>query len=96
MPVVVGGTGLYVRALAEGLFRGPALEPARRRSLDPWTARLEPLELVRWAGRLDPSSVAEGARAARAIEVALLTGGPLSHWQAGRQARERSSPGTSS
>src|SRR5207248_2715087 len=49
-PVVVGGTGLYVRALAEGLFREPALDPARRRSLDAFTARLEPLELLRWAG----------------------------------------------
>ena len=31
LPVVVGGTGLYVRALAEGLFHEPALDPARRR-----------------------------------------------------------------
>ena len=87
MPVVVGGTGLYVRALAEGLFREPALDPARRRRLDAWTAQLEPLELVRWAGRLDANFRAGGRqRAARAIEVALLTGAPLSHWQ--RAARE--------
>jgi tRNA dimethylallyltransferase len=87
MPVVVGGTGLYVRALAEGLFREPALDPARRRRLDAWTARLEPLELVRWAGRLDAGFRGGGRqRAARAIEVALLTGAPLSHWQ--RTARE--------
>src|SRR2546422_3820229 len=32
-PVVVGGTGLYVRALAEGLFREPAFDPARRAGL---------------------------------------------------------------
>ena len=82
MPVVVGGTGLYVRALAEGLFREPVLDPARRRHLDAWTARLEPLELVRWAGRLDADFRGGGRqRAARAIEVALLTGAPLSHWQ---------------
>jgi tRNA dimethylallyltransferase len=87
MPVVVGGTGLYVRALAEGLFREPALDTARRRRLDAWTARLEPLELVRWAGRLDAGFRGGGRqRAARAIEVALLTGAPLSHWQ--RTARE--------
>jgi tRNA dimethylallyltransferase len=87
MPVVVGGTGLYVRALAEGLFREPALDPVRRRHLDAWTARLEPLELVRWAGRLDAGFRGGGRqRAARAIEVALLTGAPLSHWQ--RTARE--------
>lgn len=87
MPVVVGGTGLYVRALAEGLFREPSLDPARRRRLDAWTARLEPLELVRWAGRLDAEFRGGGRqRAARAIEVALLTGAPLSYWQ--RTARE--------
>jgi len=81
-PVVVGGTGLYVRALADGLFAEPALDPAKRRSLDAWTARLEPIELLRWASRLDPSFGGGGRqRAARAIEVALLSGYPLSHWQ---------------
>lgn len=87
-PVVVGGTGLYVRALAEGLFREPALDPGRRRSLDAFTARLEPLELLRWAGRLDPGFRGGGRqRAARAIEVALLTGYPLTHWQEAARAR---------
>jgi tRNA dimethylallyltransferase len=82
MPVVVGGTGLYIRALAQGLFREPPLDPGRRRSLDAWTACLEPLELLRWAGRLDPGFRGGGRqRAARAIEVALLTGRSLSHWQ---------------
>lgn len=86
LPIVVGGTGLYVRALAEGLFREPVMEAATRRSLDAYTARLEPLELLRWAGRLDPGFRGGGRqRAARAIEVALLTGRSLSHWQ--EQAR---------
>ena len=80
--VIVGGTGLYVRALAEGLFTEPALDPARRRSLDAWTARLEPIELLRWAARLDPGFRVGGRqRAARAIEIALLSGRPLSYWQ---------------
>ena len=88
MPVVVGGTGLYIRALADGLFHEPALDPARRRALDAFTARLEPLELLRWAGRLDPGFRGGGRqRAARAIEVALLSGQPLSHWQAAARAR---------
>jgi len=87
-PVVVGGTGLYVRALAEGLFREPALDPARRRSLDAFTARLEPLELLRWAGRLDPGFHGGGRqRAARAIEVALTTGDRLSGGQQAARAR---------
>jgi tRNA dimethylallyltransferase len=92
-PVVVGGTGLYVRALAEGLFREPALDPARRRSLDAYTARLEPLELLRWASRLDPGFKGGGRqRAARAIEVALLTGYSLSHWQQAARARGAINP----
>lgn len=88
LPVVVGGTGLYVRALAEGLFAEPPLDPAQRRSLDAWTARLEPIELLRWAARLDPGFRGGGRqRAARAIEVALLSGRPLSYWQEGARAR---------
>jgi tRNA dimethylallyltransferase len=88
LPVVVGGTGLYVRALSEGLFAEPPLDPAKRRSLDAWTARLEPIELLRWASRLDPGFRGGGRqRAARAIEVALLSGRPLSHWQQAARAR---------
>ena len=87
MPVVVGGTGLYVRALADGLFSEPPMDAARRRSLDAYTARLEPIDLVRWAMRLDPGFGGGGRqRAARAIEVALLTGRPLSHWQRAARA----------
>jgi tRNA dimethylallyltransferase len=86
--VVVGGTGLYVRALAEGLFAEPALDTARRRSLDAWTARLESIELLRWAARLDPGFSGGGRqRAARAIEVALISGYPLSYWQQAARAR---------
>jgi tRNA dimethylallyltransferase len=76
-----------VRALAEGLFAEPSLDLAKRRSLDAWTARLEPLELLRWASRLDPGFRGGGQqRAARAIEVALLSGYPLSHWQQAARA----------
>lgn len=82
LPVVVGGTGLYVRALAEGLFAEPALDPERRRRLMDLTDEMPAGELVRWATRLDPGYAGGGRqRAARAIEVALLTGHPLSYWQ---------------
>src|SRR5688572_2137642 len=42
LPLVVGGTGLSVRALAAGPFREPDLDPARPRSLGPFAARLGP------------------------------------------------------
>jgi tRNA dimethylallyltransferase len=87
LPVVVGGTGLYVRALAEGLFHEPPLDLERRRRLDAWLARIEALELVRWAERLDPGFRGGGRqRATRAIEIALLTGRPLTYWQAAARA----------
>ncbi|HWA15664.1 MAG TPA: tRNA (adenosine(37)-N6)-dimethylallyltransferase MiaA [Gemmatimonadales bacterium] len=88
LPVVVGGTGLYVRALADGLFAEPPLDPTQRRELERWTAALDGLELVRWAGRLDPGYQGGGRqRAARAVEVALLTGRPLTYWQQAARAQ---------
>lgn len=82
LPVVVGGTGLYVRALAEGLFAEPPLDADQRRRVAAWTESLPIAELVRWAARLDPGFAGGGRqRAARAIEVALLTGRPLTYWQ---------------
>jgi tRNA dimethylallyltransferase len=85
--VLVGGTGLYVRALAEGLFHEPPLDQERRRRLDAFLARLDSLELVRWAGRLDPGFGGGGRqRAQRTIEIALLSGRPLTHWQRAARA----------
>lgn len=79
-PVVVGGTGFYIRAVADGLFREPAMDPARRERLRAWADRRD--GLARWATRLDPRYGGGGRqRAARTVEVTLLTGRPLSWWQ---------------
>ena len=84
-PVIVGGTGFYIRALVDGLFREPPLDPALRERLRAWTASLS--GLGRWAARLDPAFQGGGRqRAQRAVEMGLLTGRPLSWWQ--RQAHE--------
>lgn len=81
-PVIVGGTGLYVKALVDGLFLEPPLDPDRRRSLQTFVAGLGSTTLVRWASRLDRRFGGGGRqRAARAIEVALLSGRSLSYWQ---------------
>ncbi|HTT66412.1 MAG TPA: tRNA (adenosine(37)-N6)-dimethylallyltransferase MiaA [Gemmatimonadales bacterium] len=82
MPVVVGGTGFYLRALFEGLFAEPPLDPARRDRLRAVLTPLGAEGLARWAARLDRGFKGGGAqRAARAVEVALLAGRPLSELQ---------------
>ncbi len=83
LPVVVGGTGLYVKALVEGLFHEPDLDAVRRGRIADWAARLADRDVVRIATRLDPGFGGGGRqRATRAIEMVLLTGRPLGHWQA--------------
>ena len=74
-PLVVGGTGLYVRALFEGLFEEPTLDTERRRALECELADSSVAELRRWAEALDPSRAHLGrTQLLRAIEIALLTG----------------------
>lgn len=81
LPVVVGGTGFYVRALAEGLFHEPPMDAAARDRLRDVLRGVEPL--AAWAARLDGGFTGGGRqRAARTVEVTLLTGRPLSWWQA--------------
>jgi len=87
IPVIVGGTGFYIRSLVEPLFAEPPLDPERRRLL---AAELDPLptaELRRWCATVDPSRAALGrTQLLRALEVALLTGRRLSdlHVEAAR------------
>jgi tRNA dimethylallyltransferase len=80
-PVVVGGTGFYIRALTAPLFEEPPLDAARRSALQ---RVLDPLPLAdvrRWCEMLDPARAHLGrAQLLRAIEVALLTGVPISTW----------------
>lgn len=86
-PLIAGGTGFYIKALGDGLFQEPPLEAAAREALRSWTAGLPPDQAAHWAARLDRGFAGGGRqRAARAIEVALLTGRPLSWWQ--RDARQ--------
>ncbi len=94
LPVVVGGTGFYVRALFDGLFEQPPLDPRRRAALHRALDRLDGGDLARWARRLDPGYDGGGGRqrAGRAAEIALLTGRPLSAWHAAAPAGSRRVP----
>ncbi|WP_373062666.1 tRNA (adenosine(37)-N6)-dimethylallyltransferase MiaA [Gemmatimonas sp.] len=78
-PVIVGGTGLYVKALVSPLDAVPTLDPARRDALDAWMAACSLDELTRWCRRLDPARAHLGrTQLRRAIETALLAGTRLS------------------
>src|SRR5437667_364209 len=81
--LVVGGTGLYVRALLGGLCPAPPRAPALRATL----AQEDAPALHRRLGVLDPVAAAriaptDARRIVRALEVALVSGVPLSRWQA--------------
>ncbi len=85
VPILAGGTGLFLRALTHPMFEEPPLDPARRAALHARLDRFEREELVRWAARLDPVLAArhrplDRQRAARTVELALLTGVPLTRW----------------
>ncbi len=83
LPIVTGGTGLYLRALTEGLFAGPErqtelrarLERSRQKHTENWLHRVHM--------RLDPASAArihanDTPKLIRAIEVCLAARKPLS------------------
>ena len=74
-PLVVGGTGLYLRALFGELFDEPPMDAGRRAALQDALATLSVDELRRWVERLDPARAALGrTQLLRAVEIALLTG----------------------
>ena len=81
-PVVVGGTGLYIRALVSGLFEEPVLDPDRRTALAAIMAARTTEELRGWCRAVDPALAHLGrTQLARAIEIATLTGERLSALQ---------------
>jgi tRNA dimethylallyltransferase len=82
LPILVGGTGLYYRALTRGFFPGPARDTALRGRLDRIAGRRGPECLHRWLARVDPPSAGriqprDQKRLVRALEVYYLTGRPL-------------------
>ncbi len=89
-PLVVGGTGLYVRALVQPLDAVPNLDADRRAALEPWLASQTLHELQRWCARLDPARSHLGrTQLLRAIETALLDGTRLGDHLARQQTVAR-------
>jgi len=85
LPILVGGTGLYLRTLLDGIAPVPEIDPAIRaavRALPVVEAhRLLTVEDAGAAARLAP---ADTTRVARALEVVRSTGRPLAAWQRDR------------
>jgi tRNA dimethylallyltransferase len=82
LPILVGGTGFYYRALVRGLFPGPGADQRLRARLDRIAARRGPECLHRMLRRVDPQSAArimprDRKRLVRALEVYFATGQPL-------------------
>jgi tRNA dimethylallyltransferase len=82
LPLLVGGTGFYYRALTRGLFPGPGRDPALRRRLEAVAERRDVTFLHRMLERVDAASAEriqsrDLKRIVRALEVYFLTGRPL-------------------
>lgn len=85
-PLVVGGTGLYLRVLLEGIFSGPGRSEDIRRRLHRIVRRRGSAVLHRILSRRDREAAAaiqpgDRIRVVRALEVALLTGREISRLQ---------------
>lgn len=83
LPVLVGGTGLYLRTLLDGIAPIPPIDPAiragvRAASVADNRAALERLDPAA-AAKLDPTDT---TRIARALEVVRSTSRPITEWQA--------------
>lgn len=86
LPILVGGTGLYIRTLLDGIAPVPPVDPdirkrVRSTSVEENRKRLEQVDPGA-AARLRP---ADTARIGRALEVALSTGRTLADWQKHRE-----------
>jgi len=90
LPIVTGGTGLYLRALLDGLFPGPQRSEELRERLRQRARERDPLHLHRLLHRLDSAAAArihanDTPKLIRAIEVCLASRQKMSEmWKRGR------------
>lgn len=93
VPVVVGGTGLYLRSLLEGIFRGPGRSPELRRRLRTIAGKRGWDYLYRWLQKADPERArqlhpSDHIRIIRALEVYLKSGEKISRLRKKRRPLE--------
>lgn len=85
VPLLVGGTGFFLKAVTDPIFAEPPMDRERRDRLRRYLRGQARSRLEAWVARLDPAraelAVQGGPqRMSRTVEVALLTGRPLSWW----------------
>jgi tRNA dimethylallyltransferase len=93
LPLLVGGTMLYLRAFREGLAALPPADPAVRQALGEEAARLGWPAMYQRLQQLDPDAATgihphNRVRVQRALEVHRLTGRPISRWWAEQTASQ--------
>lgn len=82
LPILVGGTGLYIRTLLEGIAPVPPIDPEVRDAV-----RALPVEEAHAALQAEDAeraavlNASDSTRVARALEVVRSTGKPMAHWQ---------------
>lgn len=86
LPIIVGGTGLYLKSLTQGIFQGPGGDAEVRERLNREVEVNGLQRLYKRLEKLDPAtaariSVKDRVRIVRALEVHELTGKPISLWQ---------------
>ena len=99
IPVMAGGTGFFLKAVTEPIFAEPPMDAARVEAVRGYLKGQDPALLARWVRRLDPDRAQlaiEGGpqRMSRTLEVALLTGVPLSRWHREAPAETEAIGGT--
>ena len=86
VPILIGGTGLYIRAVLDGLCPAPEAQPAYRQTLMAEASTLGPEPLHVRLQQVDPAAADrihphDARRIIRALEVYHVSGRPLSAWQ---------------
>lgn len=78
-PIIVGGTGFYIKALFEPLFEAPPVDSGKRVAFEKFVEPMSVAELRRWCATLDPARSHLGrSQLIRAVETAVLSGQRIS------------------
>ena len=98
VPILAGGTGFFLRVLMDPIFEEPCLDGDRLAALRRWMANQSVKGMERWVEHLDRNraeAAREGGphRMGRTIEIALLTGRPLSWWHRNAKPSQAGVPG---